>query len=162
MSSVKGLFGGVVLTLGGAWMLGALSWQTYLEHRARDWRATEAIVRQSRAEWVLTAGRGSPASDHVVEVDYTFTLPEGPFEGNAHATHRWTMTRQEAMAEVATLAPGTRATIYYDPEDPTRSAMHRMHPENGRWLLGFGLLFLGVGILQTRRSLEPSRADRPI
>lgn len=160
MSGFKGLFGGVVLALGGTWMLCALGWQTYLQHRARDWRAMEAVVLASRADWTFTAGKGSPARDHVVEVKYVFSLPEGRFEGDAHATHRWAMTRQEAAAEVARLAPGSTVTIHYDPDDPTRSAMHRLHPENERWLLGFGLLFLYVGTRQMRRSLEPSRGDR--
>lgn len=143
-------------------MITVLCWQWYLEHRARHWRQTQAIVLDSRVEWRFAATKGLPTRDHVVKVKYRLALPEGGFEGDTHAPLPWAMTRDEASSEVSRLAPGSATTVHYDPDDPTRSAIHRLHPENSRWLLGFGLLLLSAGVSQTRRSLEPSRADRPI
>lgn len=161
MNDGKGLYGGAVMVIGGALMM-SLGLRAGLEERAaRAWREVPATVLDARIE---SEPRIRSDRDYVLRVRYRFELSSGPYEGTRFRIGDAQMTRDEARAELAALAPGTRTTALYDPQDPTDSALRRGGTGEasarlgGLWIAGFG--FLCVGVWQWRRSQAPSGGDR--
>jgi hypothetical protein len=93
------------------------------ERAARRWPATQGVISDVRA----SAGPGGRRLPHPLgDVTYAYGVAGRCYHARrvAFCSFTWGRYRRE-LEYVATLTPGSRVTVYYDPAHPGRAVLDR-------------------------------------
>lgn len=148
-----------ILLLVIALLTGYSSWLRLSRARATaDWKAVPGTIEKTGIEETWSSG----ATQFAPRVTYRFEHGSEAFTGNRIAPHDMAFgNRRKAEEAIAGYAPGGEVTVYYDPQDPTRSLLRPGAERMDYLMLGWPLLFLffAYGFLQMlRRAREAGRA----
>ncbi len=109
------------LALLGTWTVIGGGMQLWSGIQSRDWPATTGEVVSSEARY--STGKGS--SRYELSVNYRYRVADVPYQSSRVRAVGHNGTKEEVVAKVHGLLPGSAVTVYYDPIDPSVAYLER-------------------------------------
>lgn len=137
-----------------------------LTHRYDSWLATDAVILHSEVVSHTSRNRGHTSTTYRPYIAYSYTVDGVDYENDRFSPIRTSDSDHDFHAAIVSRYPvGSHATIYYDPDDPSRSLVERKAQASlmtmlisGLFgLIGFG--FVCAGIVTTVKRVRQLRLD---